>query len=284
MSQPTENITGPQRVAVVIPARNSRDTIAPTVRACRAIPTVDLIVVVDDGSEDETGQAARGAGAVVVRHSVPRGRGSALETGEKVVAMRDRPDWPARHLLILDPDLGDSAVEATALVEAVNEGQADVAIGVPTDGERGLLVDKSVERAATRAIRNFTGWTPTDPLATNRCATREAVEAATPFAGGWGVEVGSTIDLLAKGFTLVEIPCDFTRLSQPVSRRRRPRPKRKDVWLVVQKRRFGSNKLPKMSRPPASEQGLGVPYPVPAFEREADLEARVDGDPDADTI
>ena len=78
--------SGPQRVAVVIAARDDRETIPATVRACYAIPDVDLIVVVDDGSDDDTAHAARGAGAVVVRHSVPRGRASALETGGAVDA------------------------------------------------------------------------------------------------------------------------------------------------------------------------------------------------------
>ena len=44
--------------------------------------------------------------------------------------MRDRVDWPARHLLFLDPNLADSAVEATALVDAVNSQLAACAIGV----------------------------------------------------------------------------------------------------------------------------------------------------------
>ena len=54
--------TGPQHVAVVIAARNQRSALAATVRACRAIPGVDLIVVVDDGSDDDTGSVARLAG------------------------------------------------------------------------------------------------------------------------------------------------------------------------------------------------------------------------------
>ena len=68
----------PQRIAAVIPAHNVGHDVAATVRACRAIPGVDLLIVVDDGSADDTGRAARAAGAVVVRHSVERGRASAI--------------------------------------------------------------------------------------------------------------------------------------------------------------------------------------------------------------
>lgn len=269
MSKPASNPTGPQRVAVVIPAHNDRDTIAPTVRACRAIPSVDLIVVVDDGSEDDTGHVARGAGAVVVRHSVPRGRGSALETGAKVVSMRDREDWPARHILFMDPDLGDSAVEATALVDAVNDGVADLAVGVSPGMERSLVA-RGAEKAASRAIKQMTGWTVTQPFATARCLTREAVDAISPFGGGKAVDMASTIDLLSDGFTVVEVPCDFERLersSRLVSAKHAP--KRGDVWLATQGLRLRSRKLPKARQVPETEQGVGVPYPVAAREKRA---------------
>ena len=76
-----------QRAAVIIPARDEADRISATVRACRSIPRVDLVVVVDDGSTDGTQDHARAAGAVTVRHSVGRGKASALETGVSVVGM-----------------------------------------------------------------------------------------------------------------------------------------------------------------------------------------------------
>jgi hypothetical protein len=197
-----------QRVAVVIPAKDESRRIAATVRSARAIPHVDLVLVVDDGSEDNTQHVAREAGAVVVRHSHNRGKAAAMETGAAVVAMRDAPDRLPRLLLFIDGDLGDTAVNTAPLVPPVLEGTADVAIALlppqPGAGGRGIVVG-----AARRAIQSMTGWTPTQPLSGMRCLTREAFEAATPLARGWGVETGMTIDLLRKGFVAVEVPCDL---------------------------------------------------------------------------
>lgn len=197
--------SGPQRVAAIIAAHNVGHDIAATIRSCRAIPGVDLIVVVDDGSDDNTGRSARLAGAVVVRHSLPRGRASARETGMKVAAMRDREDWPPRLLLFLSADVGESAVEASTLVEAVASGQVDCAIARPDEGgHNGLSAG-----FAAAAIRRATGWDCSAPLSEIRCITRDALNAIIPFANGYGLEPSMTIDLLAAGKTVVELPCSF---------------------------------------------------------------------------
>lgn len=197
-----------QRVAVIIPAKDEAERIAATVRSARAIPHVDLVLVVDDGSEDKTQHVARDAGAVVVRHSHNRGKAAAMETGAAVVAMRDADGRPPRLLLFIDGDLGDTAVNTAPLVRPVREGVADVAIALlpkqPGAGGRGIVVG-----AARRAIESMTGWSPTQPLSGMRCLTREAFEAATPLARGWGVETGMTIDLLRRGYVAVEVPCDL---------------------------------------------------------------------------
>ena len=198
----------PQRVAVVVPAKDEARRIAATVRAARAIPHVDLVLVVDDGSQDATQHIARDAGAVVVRHPHNRGKSAAMETGAAVVAMRDTPARPPRLLLFLDGDLGETAVHCAPLIPPVLTGEVDMTVAVvppqPGAGERGVVI-----RLARRAILTMTGWATTQPLAGMRCLTREAFEAASPLARGWGVEVGMTIDLLTQGFTAVEVPCDL---------------------------------------------------------------------------
>lgn len=199
---------GEPRVAAIIPAKEESERIAATVRAAQAIPFVDLVLVVDDGSHDDTADQARSAGAVVVRHSVNRGKSSAMETGAAVVAMRDREGTPPRVLLFLDGDLGSTAVNAAPLIPPVISGKADLSIAnLPPQegaGPRGIVTGFS-----RRAIRKSTGWAPRQPMSGQRCITREAFDAASPLAAGWGVETGMTIDVLNHGFRVVEVPCDL---------------------------------------------------------------------------
>ena len=101
-----------------------------------------------------------------MRHSVERGRASAIETGVKVAAMRDRPNGPPRHILLLSPDLGESAVEATALVEAVVSREVDMSIAVPATGREYSGYGPAVMR---RLIRRKTGWNCHYPLSYQRC-------------------------------------------------------------------------------------------------------------------
>ena len=113
-------------VAVVIPARNEADRVRQTVMAAAGLPGVGLVVVVDDGSRDGTGAAARGAGAVVLRHARNRGKAAAMQSGATAVGLfdqRERRERP-RHLLFLDADLAESAAHAGPLTEPVLAGTA----------------------------------------------------------------------------------------------------------------------------------------------------------------
>ena len=115
----------PQRVAAVIAAHNVGRAVAATVRACRAIPSVDLLIVVDDGSTDDTGRAARAAGAVVVRHPINLGQGAALQTG--ITYVLERTD--ARYLVTFDADGQHDPAYLMEVVQPVLDGVYDMCIG-----------------------------------------------------------------------------------------------------------------------------------------------------------
>jgi glycosyltransferase involved in cell wall biosynthesis len=200
------------RVAVIIPAKNEQARIAATVRGANAIPAVDLVLVVDDGSTDETAAAAHDAGAVVIRHARNRGKGAAMHSGAQALDELDRRtvgENAPRALLFLDGDLEDTAAEAAPLIDPVHDGVVDMTIATlppqrTAGGGHGLVV-----RLARSGIERATGWTPTQPLSGQRCLTSDAFHAALPLARGFGVEVGLTIDLLRQGFKVREVEVPF---------------------------------------------------------------------------
>ncbi|HUR07106.1 MAG TPA: glycosyltransferase [Nonomuraea sp.] len=192
--------------AVIIPAKDEADRIGATVTAALALPGVDLVVVVDDGSADQTGRVARAAGARVVRHSRNRGKAAAMESGAEAVRLLDG-ETP-HHLLFLDADLGETARAAAPLIEPVRSGTADMTIAVFVTrvrlGGHGLVV-----RLSRDGIRRATGFDPAQPLNGQRCVTRDAFEAARPLAHGFGVETALTIDLLRKGYRVEEVEVEM---------------------------------------------------------------------------
>lgn len=215
----------PRRVAVVIPAKDESERIVTTIRSAKTIPGVDVVVVVDDASNDDTAAKAKGAGVLIERHSVNQGKGGAMETGaaavtkyEAIELMTSGPDHtpPPRALLFIDADLTDTAAECAPLVEPVLDGSLDMAIALLPPQERGGGKGRVV-RTARAGIKLATGFEPVQPLAGMRCMTREAFEAALPLAKGWGVETGMTIDVLNAGFRAGEIPCDLRHRVSPAT-------------------------------------------------------------------
>lgn len=196
-------------VAVVIPAKNESDRIQETVAGASGLPGVGLVVVVDDGSTDDTARLAGAAGATVVQHSRGRGKAAAMETGAETVRRAETAATtgalgPPRHLLFLDGDLGATAAEAGPLIEPVRAGDADMTIAVFADrvrrGGHGFVVGLS-----GAGIERATGWRPAQPLNGQRCLTRAAFELARPLAAGFGAETALTIDLLNLGMRVTEV-------------------------------------------------------------------------------
>ena len=232
-------------VAAVVPCKDEAERIGATVAAVSSLPQVARVVVVDDGSTDGTADAARAAGADVVRHERNRGKAAALETGVRRVRELERSDaaadpsaaWPAA-LLFVDGDLQDTAANLGVLTSAVLDGAADMTIAtlpaqITAGGGRGLVVG-----LARRGIEHLTGFHAVQPLSGMRCLTPAAFEAGSPLARGWGVETALTIDVLRAGLTVLEVPCELQhRVSGRSWRGQVHRAGQyRDVWLALVRR------------------------------------------------
>ena len=185
------------RAVALVAAHDESARIADTVAALHAL--VDEVVVVDDGSSDGTSSVALVAGATVLRASRRRGKGRAIEE-----SLERLP--PADVWLLADSDLGLTASGLGPLVDAVREGDADVAIAAfPKLGGGGFGI---VKRTAARLIRGACGFDAREPLSGQRALTAAALAAVRPLAPGFGLEVGMTIDAVRAGLKVIEIPIE----------------------------------------------------------------------------
>jgi glycosyltransferase involved in cell wall biosynthesis len=188
-------------ISVVVPAYNEHERIEKTLAGIAALPFETEVIVVDDGSRDDTAEIAERFGADTVLRVPHGGKGRALQVGCKVAQ--------GTVLLLLDADLGDSAAHAGALVTPLIDGAADMTIAVLPAGSKkgggmGLVV-----RLARLGIRLYTGRYTQAPLSGQRAIKRELLDGIGGFAEGWGAEAALTILALTANFRVLEVECDL---------------------------------------------------------------------------
>jgi glycosyltransferase involved in cell wall biosynthesis len=190
------------RVVALVAARDEGDRIGETVTALLALDPVTEVVVVDDGSRDETAPRSLAAGATVLRLERARGKGRALEGA--LARLRDRA---ADVWLLADGDLAGTAASLDAVLAPVLAGEADLAIATFPPAEAGGF--GLVKRAARHAIRLGSGLDVREPLSGQRALTAEALDAVRPLARGFGVETAMTIDAVRAGLRVLEVPAEL---------------------------------------------------------------------------
>ncbi len=194
-------------MAAIVAAHDEADRIGATLAAlARALPGTSLWVA-DDGSGDATAELAREAGARVVRCDRVIGKGQAMTVAARA-ALEAHPGPGEDVFILCDGDLGDSAERLAPLARAVGEGGADMAVAVfarAVGGGFGLALG-----FAGWAIRRRSGLRTRAPISGQRALRRGTLEAVLPFAGGYGMEVGMTIDAVRGGARVAEVELDLS--------------------------------------------------------------------------
>ncbi len=191
-------------LAVIVAARNEADRIGETVAALRGAFPAAAIWVADDASTDGTSEAAMTAGAQVVSRGRPHGKGANV-TAAAVAAL----DGAAPELVLLcDGDLGGSAGALAPLVAAVEAGECDLAVaafGQRVGGGFGLALG-----FARWSIRRLCGFEAGAPISGQRAMRTEVLRGTLPFARGYGMEIGMTVDAVRAGYRVGEYELDLS--------------------------------------------------------------------------
>jgi glycosyltransferase involved in cell wall biosynthesis len=184
--------------AVIVTAWNEADRLGDTLRALKQAFPEARIVVADDASSDATPHIALQEGAELVRAHARLGKGGVAN----LAVERLRANGPLPDVLLADGDLGTSA---GGLAKLVGEGDFVVAVfSKRVGGGFGVALG-----FAGWAIKRLTGLEPKAPISGQRYLTARALEAVTPFAPGFGMEIGMTVDAHRAGLRLTEVELDL---------------------------------------------------------------------------
>jgi glycosyltransferase involved in cell wall biosynthesis len=192
-------------IAVIVAARNESDRIGETLAALRAALPGAALWVADDASTDGTTELAMAAGAQVVSRGRPHGKGANVTAAaEAALSVDPAPE----SILLCDGDLGASAAELSVLIEALERDECDLAVAAfarRAGGGFGLTLG-----FARWAIRRRCGLETKAPISGQRALRVETLRAVLPFARGYGMEVGMTIDAARAGCRLREYELDLS--------------------------------------------------------------------------
>ena len=188
-----------ERVSVVVPAFNESASIEGLIAGLRRAGDWHEILVVDDGSSDDTGPRATRAGARVVRHPYNKGNGAAVKTGVRQAS--------GGLVLILDADGQHDPSDAVRLVAGLAE--YDLVVGARSSSTQASGV-RRVGNALLNAIAGYLAERRIPDLTSGfRAARREhLLEFLHLLPNGFSTPTTTTLAFLRAGYSVHFEPID----------------------------------------------------------------------------
>ena len=182
-----------KKVSVIIPAYNEEETVAKVVGVVKKAAYVDEIIVVNDGSSDQTESEAIKAGAKVINHETNKGKGEALKTGYK--------QSECDIIAFIDADIHNlTSAQVESMIKPILEGKTDI---TKTKFSR---ASGRVTELTAKPLLNF--FFPEisfeQPLSGQFAACKEVLKKIN-FESDYGVDVGIVIDADVLGISIMEV-------------------------------------------------------------------------------
>jgi glycosyltransferase involved in cell wall biosynthesis len=189
------------KILAIIPAFNEADNIHAVLDDLRCFS--GDVLVVNDGSSDETAAVAKGLGAQVVSHPFNLGIGGTIQTGLKF-ARENGYDLAIQF----DGDGQHRADQIFKITELVLKGEADLVIGSRTlpGGYKMGITRFMGSRVFHWLIRTLSGHTIEDPTSGFRCYGKRTIALFSRYYTDDYPEVESIITAARSGLRVVEVP------------------------------------------------------------------------------
>jgi glycosyltransferase involved in cell wall biosynthesis len=186
-------------VSVVVPAYNEAASIGTLVSNLRLAAEWREIIVVDDGSGDDTGARATAAGARVIRHPYNKGNGASVKTGIRNAA--------GTFILILDADGQHRPADAARLVAKL--GEYDLAVGARSSATQAGAA-RRLGNAVLNGLASYLTERPIPDLTSGfRAARREyLVEFLHLLPNGFSTPTTTTLAFIKAGYSVWFEPID----------------------------------------------------------------------------
>jgi glycosyltransferase involved in cell wall biosynthesis len=185
--------------SVIVPAFHESAGIADVVTALMAAGPWREIIVVDDGSADDTGDRARAAGATVLRHPYNKGNGAAVKTGLRHAT--------GTHVLIVDGDGQHAPSDARRLIARLDD--FDLVVGARASATQATLGRRAGNAALNGLATYLTGRRIPDLTSGFRAARREVLaEFLHLIPNGFSTPTTTTLACLKAGYSVDFVPVE----------------------------------------------------------------------------
>jgi glycosyltransferase involved in cell wall biosynthesis len=190
-------VAAPQATSVIVPACNEAAAVGEVVAGLAAAARWHEILVIDDGSTDATGDVARAAGAVVVRHPYRKGNGAAVKTGIRRAT--------GEFALIIDGDGQHRVEDAVRLVARL--GEYDLVVGARS-GSTQATRSRRLGNTALNWLAGYLAGRPIPDLTSGFRAARRAalVEFLHLLPNGFSTPTTTTLAFIKAGYNVAFEP------------------------------------------------------------------------------